>query len=350
MPKKPITRIAVQRLAEEIMAGKYPADRPFATEASLGRRFSTSRMTVRIILARLAEKGLVIRRRKTGTFAIRPPTIKPVAILINDISQISSAYFTALLEGANHYLHAIGSGLLVASLAKGKWSASRSVCGIIIPPGKLQAEELRLIQHLKLPYIIIMESDLPGPTIQMKPQKAAFELTQGLLRLGHRNFAVVRGHDRNVERQKWQGIQAALRQAKISLKHDQDYQTDYDLAAAKAAAADLLDHRPRPSAVIAFDDNLALQVITAAQQRGLVIPRDLSVTGFNDATFSAITTPAISTVRFPFYEAGQCAGAALVAADLKNQPVKDQALEHEIIWRESTGPAPNNLEAGYVHG
>ena len=107
----------------------------------------------------------------------------------------------------------------------------------------------------------------------------------------------------------------------------------------QAAVLDLLSHFPRPTAVIAFDDSLALQTISVLQHAGLSVPRDVSVAGFNDSPFSAMTRPAITTVRFPLFEAGRRAASALVAAAIKNKPARNIILKHAVIWRESTGPA-----------
>jgi|GEM_PF-1536817 len=341
-PKKNLTGRAVQALAAEIMSGKYPRGRPFATEESLGRRFHVSRMTVRVILSRLAAKGLVRSRRRMGIFAARPAGVRPVGLLINDISQISSAYFAALIEGANSFLHSAGFSLSVMSLSGQNLQNLSPLSGIIIPPGKITPEAFRAIRRLGVPYLLIMESDLPGPAIRMDPGNAASSLAQGLLKLGHRAFALIRGHTLNVDRRKWLGIEAALGRAGIPVGRILEYRTEYDApatgAAVQAAVLDMLSHSPRPTAVIAFDDSLALQTISALQHAGLSVPRDVSVAGFNDSPFSAMTKPAITTVRFPLFEAGRRAASALVAAAIKNKPARNIILKHEVIWRESTGP------------
>jgi DNA-binding LacI/PurR family transcriptional regulator len=107
--------------------------------------------------------------------------------------------------------------------------------------------------------------------------------------------------------------------------------------AGRAGAAQVLDVRSRPTAVVALSDVLAFGVLDAARERGLTPGRDLSITGFDDvpdADFLGITT-----IHQPIAEKGRIAG--LLAMDPTHEP-RQVTLPIELVVRCSTGPAPRN--------
>jgi DNA-binding LacI/PurR family transcriptional regulator len=101
------------------------------------------------------------------------------------------------------------------------------------------------------------------------------------------------------------------------------------------AAAWLLDRRDRPTAIAAISDVMALGAIHAANQRGLAIGRDLSVTGFDDVPAAAAA--GLTTIRQPIAEKGRLLGRMLLDPDFTERRV---VLDTELVVRSSTGPAP----------
>jgi LacI family transcriptional regulator len=101
----------------------------------------------------------------------------------------------------------------------------------------------------------------------------------------------------------------------------------------------MLDLPEPPTAIFAFNDNAAISVLHAARARGLRVPEDLSVVGFDDAEQAAIVTPALTTVRQPLEELGRMAVSLLLRV-LENQ--RHDALRIELatklVVRESTAP------------
>lgn len=107
------------------------------------------------------------------------------------------------------------------------------------------------------------------------------------------------------------------------------------------AAAWLLDRTPRPTALLAMSDQLALGAMDAARARGLGIPGDLSVMGFDDIPAAARATPGLTTVRQPHVEKGQWAGRLLVTAiqGLEQDQPRTIVLPTALVVRGSTGRA-----------
>ena len=102
------------------------------------------------------------------------------------------------------------------------------------------------------------------------------------------------------------------------------------------AAAELLDRAERPTAILALSDVLAFGVLRAAAERGIDVPRDLSVVGFDDVPEAAGARPALTTVRQPHREKGSAA-VRLLAGGARPEKVH---LPIELVVRASTAPAP----------
>jgi len=103
----------------------------------------------------------------------------------------------------------------------------------------------------------------------------------------------------------------------------------------------LLDLPDPPTAIFAFNDNLAIGAVQAAQARGLRVPEDLSVVGFDDVEPATIVTPALTTVRQPLAEMGRTAVSLLVRL-LEGQLIETLHLElsTRLVVRQSTAPPP----------
>jgi LacI family transcriptional regulator len=107
------------------------------------------------------------------------------------------------------------------------------------------------------------------------------------------------------------------------------------------AAARLLDRTPRPTAILAVNDLLAISVLRLLADRGLRVPEDVSVAGFDDIDVASFLCPSLTTVRINAEEVGRTA-ARLIFERMANpeQPHQCICIPAELIQRGSTGPAP----------
>jgi DNA-binding LacI/PurR family transcriptional regulator len=113
-------------------------------------------------------------------------------------------------------------------------------------------------------------------------------------------------------------------------------------AHARRAARDLLDAPEPPTAILAMSDVLALGVLQAAAERGVAVPSELSIVGFDDSPVAALATPALTTVAQPFEEKGRLAAEWLLQAIERGRVVRDRRrrtiLETKLVVRKSTAP------------
>jgi DNA-binding LacI/PurR family transcriptional regulator len=106
----------------------------------------------------------------------------------------------------------------------------------------------------------------------------------------------------------------------------------------REAATALLAGEPRPTAIVALSDELALGVLDAAADLGLDVPADLSVTGFDDTPAAALARPPLTTVRQPLRRKGEVAGHKLLDLIAGRRPTRARRLPTELVVRGSTGP------------
>src|SRR5581483_825532 len=168
----------------------------------------------------------------------------------------------------------------------------------------------------------------------------ADQAMQHLLALGHRRIAAItgpRGWIATEDRRR--GYHAALAGAGILPDPGLEIESDFEITGGREAAGQLLDLAEPPTAIFAFNDNLAIGAIQAARARDMRVPDDLSVVGFDDVELATIVTPALTTVRQPLAEMGRTA-VSLLTRLLENQRIETLHIElgTRLVVRDSTAP------------
>ena len=175
--------------------------------------------------------------------------------------------------------------------------------------------------------------------------------TEHLLALGHRRIGAIIGPPTWLaSRERINGFHAALAGAGIAPDRSLEIPSDFEIGGGHAAAAKLLDRPDRPTAIFGFNDNIAIGVIRAARERGLRIPEDISLVGFDDAEEAMLVTPTLTTVRQPLQEMGRM-GVSLLSRLLEGQAVEALRVElaTKLVVRESTAPPANALAYSANH-
>ncbi|MEV5969835.1 LacI family DNA-binding transcriptional regulator [Streptomyces sp. NPDC051921] len=178
-------------------------------------------------------------------------------------------------------------------------------------------------------------ADLTAATLAFDNRAGARRLTEHLLALGHRRIGYVAGPaGRTTTRHRLEGHREALREA--GLAEGPTVHGPYDRASGYDATVELLRLAPDLTAVVAANDTVALGVCAALRERGMSIPGDVSVAGFDDLPFSVDVVPALTTVRLPLHEAGARAGRLALGAE-EAPPGGLATIVAELVVRGSTG-------------
>jgi DNA-binding LacI/PurR family transcriptional regulator len=335
----------VHAVTEEILNKNEQASFPIASEHQLCRQFNVSRVTVRLALSDLENRGLIYRRHGKGTFAYGRSTRihRYLGILMKSPHSIRHRPLVEMIQGAQKVMTELRSAILIINTPPAEWRPEKasSLGGVIVIPQDVTQHDLDVLGHRNLPYIMATQSALPGPVFELGMRSAARKVTEDLLQLGHRRFALMTGYDDCLDTPKRLGVHEALQAAGIDPAQVPELSIDLDESKIFDVSKAILDLNPRPTAVLTFDDSFGTMVrYFARREKGLEIPRDLSIASFHDWPYLNHIEPALSSVAFEFFQAGQRAAEALTHSALTGQPVGSICFEPTFTQGESIGPAP----------
>jgi LacI family transcriptional regulator len=207
------------------------------------------------------------------------------------------------------------------------------------------SEELRALALSGYPLVVIDPLDRTDEVVSTVSATNALGgriATEHLLSLGHRRIGVITGvPDWLAGLERLSGYRAALASAGVLPDPALVVESDWATEGGETAAAVLLDRSEPPTAIFAFNDNMAVGVLRAARERELRVPEDLSVVGFDDQEHASTVTPAVTTVRQPLAEMGRMAVSVLLRL-LDKRPVEPLRVELEtrLVVRDSTAAQP----------
>ena len=335
----------VSALTEEILQSPEQGAFPIDSEHQLCRRFNISRVTVRLALSDLENRGLIYRKHGKGTFAHGRGTrvYRNMGILMKSPQSAEHRPIAEMIRGVQTAMARVRSATLLICNAPKEWRPEKAsnLSGVIIVPQDVTAADIDVIRERNIPLIVFAESGLDAPHILLGQQEAARSMTQRLLDLGHKRFALLTGFDAAMDLPKRMGVRDALSVAGIDPAQVLEFSAHGEEGDVFKAAKDLLMARPRPTAVIAFDDSLGSMVsFHARRNEGLQVPADLSIVSFHSWPYLNYVEPALTTVRFEFFRGGLCAAEALNQAFMTGDKVKDLTFNPTFCPGQTIGPAP----------
>ena len=220
--------------------------------------------------------------------------------------------------------------------------AERRVDGIVVTSSRVGALYMPLLKELGVP-IVLVNDQASGEfvhSVMITNQEGTRAATEHLIELGHRRIAYLGdrgGYQSDAER--LAGYKEALAGAGIGFAPELAVEGDSRPEAAGRAMDALLQLKHPPTAVVCYNDMTALGAMRAVRARGLKVPEDVSVTGFDDLFFAAYLTPTLTTVRQPMRRLGQLAMENLFKLMSGQESVVQVKVEAELIVRGSTGKA-----------
>ena len=175
------------------------------------------------------------------------------------------------------------------------------------------------------------------PTIVMDDKQAAFDMTEALIKTGHRELGFIQGHkDHGSSYLRLEGFMEAVEKHDILVPKSRIVQGEYTFQSGIAAANSLLSERnARPTAIFASNDDMAAGVVSVANRHGINVPLELSVCGFDDRPITRKMSPQLSSVCQPIYEMGQIAALRLLSRAEDELPIA-QSVDYKLVFRGST--------------
>jgi LacI family transcriptional regulator len=268
------------------------------------------------------------------------------------VPDVDAEYFSSILAGISETLHEQGMDLLLSmthhqpsrELTLLKRATRTRADGLLLVLPSESVDELEALRRRGRLFVVIDPRwPVPAgiPSVSATNSEGARAATEYLVALGHRRIGVCSGPaDWLVSIKRLHGYQSALAAASIAFDPALVVHSDYSqMESGRASAGELLSRPDPPTAIFAFNDILALGVLRAAYERGLRVPAELSIVGFDDLATASLVTPALTTVQQPLSEMGRMA-TGLLGRLLDKQSVDalHVELQTNLVVRSSTAP------------
>ena len=273
-----------------------------------------------------------------------------IGVVVNDLSSaVVNCFVTALSEEVRKVDMDLfiynslgdmggGKGKRVSQMLHGLWD------GLVYVLPRMTDDYLETLEKSSSPIVLInyFRHETSLPVVRGDNINGAHDAVSHLLELGHRRIGFIGGSAYTGQSDlRERGYAAALGDAGIKLDPALVYQGNFSEQSGIDAVHHLLALDEPPTAIFAANDGMALGCMNAIREKGLRIPEDISVIGFDDIPAAAMTRPPLTTLRHPFEAMAQATVQELVRR-IRGEPGRRHRIEFpsEFVVRESTGPAP----------
>lgn len=272
----------------------------------------------------------VLRRGRSGTLGVLVP-------------DLSNPYFGGVLKGVGAAAAVAGYRMLVAdanevvadepALAR---DLLRKTDGVILCSPRMSRDDLLALLDLGFPLVAANRdaSGLALSTVSIDTYRSMIELCGHLTALGHRRVAYLAGPEHSwSHRERWRALAgtAAFGMEPVSITCGATMEDGHRATDAALAT--------EPTAIIAYNDIVALGALSRAGELGLRVPDDVSITGFDDISFAAYASPALTTVHHPTLDLGRMAWQQLSRLLEGERGLDGERVHGRLVVRASTGTA-----------
>jgi LacI family transcriptional regulator len=262
------------------------------------------------------------------------------------VPDITNPYFSHVMQAvsvgaaANDYRLVVGDSRLdpeeepriVANM-------TGQVDALVLIAPRMSRDDLKKVAAADVPSVMLnrIELGIDMPMVAVDNFAAMLELCQHLASLGHSRVVYLAGPEESWQnRERWR----AVRQAKIMGLQAELVETDGTLESGHDVVERALAHEP--TALIGFNDLVAIGAIARLRELGLGVPSDISVTGFDDSVLARFNVPALTTAKSPMDELGESGWQLLQAVlDGKDHDLDESLLAARVVLRASSGDAPS---------
>lgn len=305
--------------------------------------------TKELIRRTAAEMGYVpnslaqrFQKKKTDTIGLILPTFGP---------RFSDPFFSEFLAGIGNEAVTQGFDLLVSTRSPGEEELNayrqmvqgRRADGLVIVRTRKHDERIEYLRSVNFPFVAFgrMEGEIDFPFVDEDGKSGMRLVADHLVALGHRRIACIASPPELMFSQfRLDGLHSRLDELDLPLDPDLIRVGDLTQRSGYEQTLDLLDLANPPSAIVAFNDLMALGAMSAAQNRGLTVGMDVSITGFDNIPIAAHSHPPLTTVDQPIYQIGSMV-CEMLAQKIKGEILEQShaLLQPKLIIRESSGRA-----------
>ena len=309
-----------------------------------------SQETKELVRKAAAELGYIpnttaqrLQKKYTDTIGLIIPTFGP---------RFSDPFFSEFLAGVGNKAAALGYDLLVSTRAPGQEELAtyrsivhgRRVDGFVVVRTRRFDERIDFLLKSNFPFVSFgrVEADHHFSYVDEDGELGMTLIADHLTGLGHTQIACIAPPpDLMFTHHRLRGLQRGLAKAGLAIAEDMLLTGELTQRSGYDQARRLLDLPRPPTAMIACNDLMALGAMSAAQERGLQVGKDISITGFDNIPLAENSHPPLTTVHQPIYQIGSMVCEMLIQRIRKEKLEPETViLQPSLIIRRSTGPAP----------
>jgi GntR family transcriptional regulator, arabinose operon transcriptional repressor len=342
-------------IKSKIHSGHYKPKEKCMSEREIKEHYGVSDTTAKKAIYELVHEGFLYREHGRGTFVAEfseKPDKKNVLILIPDIR---TYMYPPIVRGIEDVLHRNNYSPIIYSFDSNPEKEKKyfqkllddDIAGMIITPGTFPFKFLDVLEKAKDKGFVIVNrriESLYGDSVLSDDFPGAYNAVKYLIELGHKRIALLalpQAHSASAEA-RTEGYRKALED--FGIKYDKRLcieikDIEHELTT-YAAVNKIIASKIPFDAIFAQSDLMAVWAHKALAKANLRVPEDISLIGYSDSDIAQTYSPALTTVRQPFYEMGSKAGELLME-QLQNGKKKLKELvllPTELIVRESTSP------------
>jgi LacI family transcriptional regulator len=296
--------------------------------------------------AAVAELGYVPNRLARSLRSKRTHTL---ALVITDIT---NPFFTTVARGVEDTASDAGYTVIFCNTDESETEEQKylqvvlqqQVDGVLLVPARSTGESVEMIQKQNTP-VVVLDRRMPASTqvdvVRCESVEGAYQLVKLLIDLGHQGIAVISGPQSvSTAEDRVIGYRRAMADAGLS-QTDIVHYGAFTQASGYELAQQLLARQPRPTAVFAANNLIAIGAFKAVQDAGLRVPEDIAMVAFDDLPANLLVFPFLTVAVQPAYEMGRRATQLLLSRLSKpaSQDYQEVVLPYELIVRQSSGTA-----------
>ena len=278
-----------------------------------------------------------LRSRRTSTLALV-------------VTDITNPFFTLIARSVEDTARAAGFSVIFCNTDESEAKQDeyvnillqKQVDGILLVPARSRLHSVKFIQAHGAS-VVLLDRRVPGAataTVLADSEGGAYQLTQLLVKLGHQRIAILTGPEGvSTAEDRVAGYQKALAEAGFRQAAGLVHYGDFNQSSGYEMVRQALAAQPRPTAIFAANNFIAIGVLKALQDIGLRVPEDMAVVAFDDLPPTLVTFPFLTVAAQPAYEMGKTATNLLLAQLGGSKSHEEIVLPVEIILRKSSGEA-----------
>ena len=281
--------------------------------------------------------ALSLQQKQTHTIGVIVPNLDYVlATMVKGIDEVAlEAGYTVMVCQSNESFgrELVNTRRLLDSLVDGFIISVSSETKVFDHFKKIQEKNMPMVMFDRL------INDLNIPSVRLDNKEGGVLATEHLLEQGYRRIAILAGaKSLGISNERLDGYLAALKKYKIKVDPDLIIHCDFNQDYAYIATKELLNMKKRPDAIFTISDRMAIGAMLAIKEKGLKMPNDIGLVGFNNEPVTSLVSPAISSVDQPAFELGKMAAKLFIETMHNNDDMShvEEILKPKLHIRESS--------------